>query len=249
MNGVQLAADIRRRTGTSSATLPDATLLPIVNFIKDELSSRVTEKDENFFVIPALNNLVASSQTAREYALPDDMLNNLVSLELGFDPTQNPLTYVRTKRIAFSQALKISGGLTEANITKVWNNQNPEYYIQRRSVYILSGTIVAVTNGFQLRYRAYPTDLANLSGTQNLEIDPTTTSFGIPRQLHRLWAMKVSIEWKQNRPKPIALSDDEKDFEKELEMRLTEIKKNDLGEELVALPSDDNRVGHNGYNL
>lgn len=171
MTGTSLTVDIRRRTGTSSATLPDATLIPIVNFCKDEIVSRITEKDENYFIIPAFNNLVASDINAREYALPTDILNNLVSLECSFGTT-TPLAYVQARRIAYSQALKISGGLTETNITANWDNSAPFYYIQRQSIWILSGTIVAVTNGFKIKYRAYPTDLANLTGVTALELDP-----------------------------------------------------------------------------
>ncbi len=251
MTGSQLATDIRRRTGTSSATLPDATLLPIVNFVKDEICSRITEKDENYFVIPALNNLVVSSDTnwTREYALPDDMLNNLVSVEIDPLGTSTPLNYVQCRRIAFAQALKISQGLTEHNITNIWDNNQPYYFIQRRSIYILSASIAAVTNGLKIRYRAYPTDLANLTGITGLEVDPTTTSFGVPRQFHRLWAMKISIEWKQGRPKPIPLSEDEKDWEKEMELRLGEIKKNDLKEELISLFPQGSREGEWGYDL
>lgn len=249
MNGQTFAIDTRRRTGTSTATLPDAALLPIANNVKDEICSRITEKDENYFIIPALQNLVVSDIDAREYALPDDVLNNLVSVELAFDGTKSPLVYVHARRIAFSQAMKISGGLTEANIIATWDNSQPYYYIQRRSLWILSGSISAVTNGLKIRYRAYPTDLANFNGTTGLEIDPTTTSFGIPRQFHKLWAMKTSIDWKQGRPKPIPLSEDEKGWEKEMEMRLTEIKKNDLKEELTSLFPNTTREGNNGSEL
>lgn len=248
MTGAQLTAEIRRRTGTSSATLSDATLLPIVNFTKDAICSRITEKDENYFVIPATQNLVASDIDAREYALPDDVLNNLVSVECAFSTT-TPLAYVLARQTTYTAALKVTGGLTENNITNSYDNTTPYFFIQRRSLYMLSGTISAVTAGLKIRYRAYPPDLTVLTGTTALELDPTTTSFGVPRQFHLLWAMKCAIEWKNNRPKPIPLSEDEKKWEDEMQNRLAEMKKVSLSEEILGLLPQTSREGSFGYDL
>lgn len=209
----------------------------------------MTEKDENLFILPAYKNLVASTIDAREYSLPDDQLNNLVSVELAFDGTQNPLNYVYARQIPYTTVLKQTGGITETNITNIYNSTVPYYFLSRRGIYILSGTISAVTNGIKIRYRAYPTDLAVLTGTAALEIDPTTTTFGIPRQFHMLWAMKCAIEWKSNRPKPIPLSEDEKGWEHEMQDRLAEMKKSNLSEEVLGQPPNSVREGNYGYDL
>lgn len=217
--------------------------------VKDLICSRLTEKDENLFIVPAYKNLVASDVDAREYSLPDDQLNNLVSLECAFDATQSPLVYVYCRQIPYTTALKQTGGLTETKITNVYNSTVPYYFTLRRAIYILSGTISAVTNGIKIRYRAYPTDLANLTGTTSLEIDPTTTTFGVPRQFHLLWAMKVAIEWKNSRPKPIPLSEEEKLWDHEMVDRLAEMKKANLSEEILGTPPNSTREGNYGYDL
>jgi hypothetical protein len=249
MTGTQLATDIRRRTNTSSTTLPDATLLPIVNFVKDEICTRITQKEETLFVIPSLQNLVASDINAREYALPDDVLNNLVTVEIDPVGTASPLAYKICQEIPLGQAIKITGGLTEGNITNSFNNTTPYFFRTRRSIFILSAAIAAVTNGLKIRYRSYPTDLANVTGVTGLEVDPSTTTFGVPRQFHYLWAMKVAIEWKQNRAKPIPLSQDEQTWNDDMTFRLDEIKKGNLTSEETGQFPSTSREGNYGYNI
>lgn len=249
MTGTQLAAEVRRQTSTSSTTLPDATLLPIVNFVKDSLASLLTKNNENYFILPATFDLVASTIDAREYSLPTDILNNLDSLELAFDGTLSPLQYVPAKKITRKQALNKSGGLTEANIINNWTNTQPEYIQYRNSIYILSGTITAVTKGAKIKYRSFAADLANLTGVVGLEIDPSTTTFGIPRVIHQAWARGVAIEVKQGKLKPVPLNELDKNWENEVKARLSELYDEDLSEEMTGDLPRTSREGNQGSNL
>lgn len=207
----------------------------MVNQAKDELAALVAERDikGNYFIVPSTDNLVADQ---REYAFPDDLLSHLFSVELAFTST-SPLNY----KLALPDDFRRWGaGRTEANVVARYSNELPRYEIQRRSVYVLSGTITAVTNGIRLRSRAYPADLANLSGSSDLSIDPSTTTFGLPRQLHEVWAQRVSIEWKGDHPEAVPLSPLEKQYETNLEKSLSELFENDLsGEIMGGRPTDD----------
>lgn len=248
MNGAQLTTEIRRKTGTTSATLSDAVLLPIVNFCKDEIANLIAQKNESYFVVPSLFNLVASDVNAREYPWPDDVLNHIVSVELAFDSTQSPLKYVEARPYpgGYQRLIRQINGLTEGKIINNFTNEDPFYVLVRKGIYILSGTISAVTDGGKLRYRAYPADLANLTGITGLEIDPSTTTFGMPKQFHELWARLCSIQYKNGRVKPIPLSPIELNYKNDLKDALDAIATTDWGEELIGwIPNEYD----NGYDL
>lgn len=249
MTGTQLAARIRFDTKTTSATLADSDLLPIVNFSKDEIATMITEKDENYFIVPGNFDLIASSATAREYSLSDSQLNNLVSVQLAFDSTQSPLAYVIAEAISMHQAMKETGGLTEANITNTYDNLHPKYFVFRRSIFILSAAITPVTNGGLIHFRAFPADLANLTGISDLSTDPTTTTFGMPKVFHELWARRCVIHVKQSRPKPIQLNELDKKWDDDMTMRLSEIRRKNLSEEEFGALPTTSREGVNGFNL
>ena len=56
-------------------------------------------------------------------------------------------------------------------------------------IVIYSGKpIIDVTDGLELWAIIYPADLTSLSGTSDMSIAPNKTSFGMPRQLHMVWA-------------------------------------------------------------
>ena len=241
MTGTQLAATIRRYTKTNSTTLADADLLVDVNNVKDDLANLIVQKNENLFMMTSTDALVASSVTAREYALPDDVLNHILTVEGAFDTTQATVfTPILPYSGGLQRLIRELDGITEAKITNYFSNQKPRYFKTRRGIYILSGTISALSAGLKIRYTAFSADLANLTGTTGLEVDPTTTTFGMLRQLHELWARRVSIIWKSSRPKPIPLSALELIYEKDLEKALNGIAMDDYGEEVFgSLPSED----------
>lgn len=241
MTGTQLAALIRYKTKTNSTTFADADLLPLVNTFKDEISSMIVERNNGMFLVPTTFNLIASS-TSREYALPDDLLNRMHKLEIKFSSTGSrfPATYLKDWR----------GSETESEIVKHFSNNEGgfAYTIRRRAILILSGTITVVTDGGRLWYHAYPADLANLSGSTDLAIDPTTTTFGFPKQFHELLARRVSIEYKGSQPKPIPLNAFEKNYEVDLEKQLAAVAHVDNSAEIIGDDLPPEETGDNGFN-
>lgn len=225
MTGTQLAALVRYKTRTNSTTFTDADMLVLVNLFKDEISSMIVERNNGMFLIPATFDLVADQ---REYALGDDVLNRIHKLELKFTSTTSrfPSEYIKDYR----------GSETESEIIKHFSNVEGEFAhtIRRRALLILSGTISAVTNGGRLWYHAYPADLANLTGSAGLEVDPSTTTFGFPRQFHELLARRVAIEYKGRQPKPIPLNKSEAQYDRDLEIQLQAVSHIDNSGELVA---------------
>ena len=227
-------------TRTNSATLPDAELLLSVNNVKDELAALIAARNEQVFIMTVTDDLVASS-TRRKYALPTDMLNNIHTVEGAFD-ADKPTVFVPILPFpgGLQRALRETDGLTEAKIVDYFTNDNPYYILEGNDLYILSGTIVAVTGGLKIKYRLYPADLANLTGNADLSLNPTTTSYGMPKSFHELWARRVSIVWKSSRPKPISLSALELLYEIDLKKQLDAISLSDYANEFISsLPAND----------
>lgn len=240
MTGTQLATLFRRYTRTTSTTYTDANALVDTNNVKNEICSLISQKNQQIFLMTATDNLVASTVTAREYALPDDVLNGIATIEAAFE-SASPTVFVPVLPYpgGIHRLMREINGITESKITNAFSNETPRYILTRRGIYILSGTISAVTSGLRLRYTLYPADLANLTGNTGLHINPTTTSFGVPLQFHELWARRVSIVYKQQQPKPIPLSDYEKSYPADLQNQLDAISNDDLGGEIFgSIPKD-----------
>src|SRR3990167_6645075 len=240
MTGTQLAALIRYKTKTNSTTFTDADMLPLVNTFKDEIASMIVERNNGMFLVPSTFNLVANQ---REYGFPDDLLNRMHKVEVKFVSTESrfPSTYVKDWK----------GSETESEIVKDFTNSEGGFAhtIRRRALLILSGTIIAVTSGGRLWYHAYPADLANLTGSTDLAVDPSTTTFGFPKQFHELLARIVAIEFKGSQPKPIPLNAKEKNYSLDLEIQLAAISHVDNSAEIIGddLPLSD--TGNNGFNF
>ena len=241
MTGTELAALIRYKTGTNSTTFTDADMLPLVNIFKNEISSMIVERNNGMFLVPTTFDLVASS-TSREYALPTDLLNRMHKLEIKFSSSASrfPATHIKDYR----------GSETESEIVKHFGNEEGQfgYTIRRRALFILSGTISAVTGGGRLWYHAYPADLADLSGVTDLSIDPSTTTFGFPKQFHELLARRVSKEFKGAQPKPIPLSRDELNYERDLQIQLDAVAHIDNASEIIGDELSAQDTGNNGFN-
>lgn len=249
MTPAGLANSVRFKSKTTSTTFSDADILAIANPAKDELCALIAERDikGNYFILPALSDLTAGQ---REYAVPDDVLNSIYSVEFAFSNTADAfsqLSYILSLPDDFRR-WRVSR--SEANIQAHYSNGAGRvcHEIQRRSLYLLSGPVDAttlgastITNGIRLRYRVYPADLTDLTlSATDMSVDPTTTSFGVPKQFHELWARRISIEWKGSRPKPIPLSPLEQKYEADLEKMLQAISDHDMsGEVIGTIPSDD----------
>jgi hypothetical protein len=244
MTGVNFASLVRNYTRTNSTVLADAEIVLLANAVKDEFAPLIMEADENLFGIPATRDIIASDAsdfTAREYSLPDDLLA-LKSVDAILDGVAwvhlTELDLTRFKRVA-----------DEATVIAIFNNgevsdNNPNgarFDIFRKSLWLYSGTIVASADGLKLWYIAYPADItaATLALSTDISIDPSSVSSALPRQFHELWARRISILWKSNREKPIALTEREQVFAVDFKAMIGSLKNlNKDRSNVASLPSD-----------
>lgn len=241
MTSTQFSALVRRYTGTDSTTYSDAVMLVDANIAKDEIAQLIALRNESLFQATTTDDLVASSVTAREYALADDVLSHIFTVEAALDSTQSTVfTYVKPYPGGMQRLIRNLGGITEAKITNAFTNTEPYYVKTRRGVYLLSASITALSEGLKIRYRQWPADLASLAGSTDMAADPTTTSFGMPKNFHEIWARRVSIGRKSSRAVPIPLSVLEQRYEIDLSRALNSISKDDMGEEQFgSIPDGD----------
>lgn len=238
MTPVQFASTVRFKTRTNATTFTDADILLLTNSFKDEISSLIVEKNSGYFLIPTTFDLVANQ---REYSFTDTLLNRIHKLEIRFSATDSRFP---------SKAVKdYLGSETESEIVRNYSNSPGgfAYYIRRRSLFILSGAIAAVTAGGRLWSHIYPADLANLTGTAGIEVDPSTTTFGFPRQFHELLARRVAIEYKGRQPKPIPLAPMELNYERDLQKQLDAIASIDNSAEYIGEFPDPEDIWNDGW--
>ena len=237
MKASELATIIRTKTKTNSTTYTDADMLVDVNLFKDEIASKIQRIRPEHWNMPSYNNLVADQ---REYAFPSDVMNNIVKVSLKFG-TASTDKFVRTFPIKRNDYLDT---LEETKIVNDFTNDEPNYFIRRKAIYILSGTIISVTNGILLVYNAFPADLTIMTeNTLEIEADPTTTSHGFPREFHELLARRVSIEYKDRND--IVLSRKELQYETDLQNQLDDFSIVNLDQQITGnLPSSTNDDGY-----
>lgn len=237
MNAVTFAAYVRRQTRTTATTLPDATLLLYMNKVKDTIANMIVERDEDYFVTPQTANLVANQ---REYPLPQDILNRIERVEAKLDGTN----FIKLEVLDQSQYSEVSDETTIINSFS--NGKGGAFYdIIRSSIYLYSGTITSVTNGLKIWANAYPPDISSLASTEPLSVDPTTTTHGIPRGVHDIWAEGVIIEWKNGQQKPIPLTRQEQLWEARVEATINRITPVSSEEAIIASVPDF--PGNSGY--
>ncbi len=239
MTGAELNSLINFKCATNDTTFTVAKKLPLVNVFIKEISSMIVETNNGMFLVPSTFDLVADQ---REYGWPDDLLNRMHKLEIKFASGDS--------RFPAENIKDYYGSETESEIVKRFGNAEGDfgYVIRRRAILVLSGTIIAVTDGGRLWYHAYPADLANLSGSTDLSVDPSTTTFGFPRQFHELLARRVSIEYKGSRPKPLPLNKQEINYERDLQIQLNAVASVDNSAEVIAELPPAKDLGNDGFN-
>lgn len=234
MTGTNFASLIRNYTRTNSTTLPDSEIVLIGNSVKDDFAPEIMKADEDIFGVLSIRNLIASS-TSREYSLPDDNLK-IIRVEVLFDGTN----WVKLHELDLGKYTRTTDETIIASNFGVASDTS-FYDVFRRALWLYSGTVTAVAGGLKLYYIAYPADIAtgDLSGSTDLSIDPTSTTSQLPRQFHELWARRVSILWKSNREKPIALNERELSFQKDFDKKMSAITNaNQDRDNTAVLPSD-----------
>lgn len=215
---------INFKCGTNDTTFTQADKVTLINIFKDEISSMIVERDAKYFLIPSTFNLVANQ---REYFLGDDRLNRIHKLELKFTASD--------ARMPSASIKNYMGSETESEIVKNFANYSGKFAhtIRRRALFILSGTIINVTAGGRLWSYIYPADIDDLTeDTDLLESDPSSTSFGFPRQFHELLARRVAIEYKG--ANSIPLNEIELAYGSDLITQLNAIASDDDSKEIVS---------------
>lgn len=209
MTGTELATYIRKKTRTNATTFTDAEIVAFLNPNKDEMAQRIVEVREDYFGIFQLRNLVADQ---RNYAFPNDLLSKMKYLEAKLDGTN-------WKRLVEIDIQNTDIVTNEEKIQSYFSDKQPCFEIFGGEIIIYSGSaIIAVTDGLKLWSIIFPADFAtsDLSGSTDLSVPPTATSFGFPRQFHKLLADKVIIEWKEAQDKPVPLTQNEALWERRM---------------------------------
>ena len=233
MTAVQFAEYVRLKTRTNSTTFSDADIVILMRQRQDEIAQAILKTDEDILLIPLTTSLVADQ---RDYPFPTTILSRIKRVEAKLDGTN----FIKLEELDITQ-LKVPIA-TETDITNNFTNLEGGAFFDllRKSIYIYSGSITAVTDGLKLWCDTWPTAVTDLTGTVDLSIDPTSTTHGIPRAMHEIWARGVIIDYKQGKEKPIALSEREQSYEKDLAKAVATLKHGNLDREVIAdVPEDD----------
>jgi len=248
MTPAELAVLVRYKTRTNATVFTDAQILPLLNQRIDEIAQDVLKADEDFFLVPQTDDLVANQ---REYPQPSDILSRIKRTEAKLGGTDwVPLTEIDITKINSPISL-------EAEITAVFNNlqvsrENPagaRFDIIRKSVYILSGTIIDVTDGLKIWCMTWPAHVTDLTSTTDLSVDPSTTTHAIPRAMHKSLVTGVVIDFKESKEKPIPLNETELAYRVDKEKAIETLKHGNLEREVFGyLPGQSDR-GNEGQDF
>ena len=206
MTPAQFATYVRKKTRTNSTTFPDADLLSYMMVVQDDLAKDIIDADEDILLVPQYDNLVANQ---REYSFPSDILSSIKRIEAKLDGT-NYIPLDEFDMGKYANTIK-----TEADITNNFSNNagNAFFDIARKAITIYSGTITSVTDGLLVWCNTWLSTITDLTSMTDMSVDPTSTTHGTPRELHKVWAMGVIIEYKEGKEKPIALTETERNYE------------------------------------
>ena len=85
-----------------------------------------------------------------------------------------------------------------------------------------------------------------MDSATDMSVDPSTTTHGIPKELHELWARGVVIDYKESREKPIPLTERELKYEFDKQKAIETLKHGNLDREVIGtLPPASDR-GNDG---
>lgn len=205
----------------------------------DYLAMRILKVDEDYFGMPETTDLVLNQ---REYPLPADILNKIKYVEAKLDGSKwiplNEFDILAYKR-----------STDEATILEQFaNEENQAFYdIFRGSLWIYSGAITAVTGGLKLWSFSWPTWISNLASTTDISIDPSTTSHGFPRALHKVLCDLVVVDWKSQSDKPIPLTEFEKNIEIDIQLALDSISDSNKSRIITPVLPDPVDRGNEGF--
>lgn len=232
MKFTTFASLVRSYTKTNSTTFTDAEILLLANVIKDDQAVEIGKRvGEDYFGMRFTRDLVADQ---REYELPAEIMSRMKYMEAKLDGSNWEKMYE-------TDLLQYQKTTNEATILLEFANRKPSFDLWDKSFIIYSGSaITAVTGGLKLWAIIYPADFANLTSSDDMATNPTTTSHGFPREFHKLLAVAVSIEYKTTQTRPIPLSKKEQSYEVDFENKINSLKGANEDRNFVpTVPYDD----------
>lgn len=196
MLDTSFASYIRKQTRTNATTFTDAEIILYANIEKDYLVSLIEKSDEDYFGVELTRDLEAGK---RKYGLPPYLLHGITKVTAKLDGVnETPLD-----KLVYDQ---FGRPLTEENI-RSYSAGCPAWMVFGKELYILTdGELTLVSGGLKIYATVYPADLSSLSEGKDLAANPSTTTLGMPRALHRPWADLVVIDYKNSKDKPIPLT-------------------------------------------
>lgn len=231
MSPAQFAQYIRLKTRTNATTFPDADILLYANIIKNDLAKEVKKANEDYFGMEVSRNLEAGK---RNYGFPTYQLSQIKYVQAKLDGEKwQPLTEFDIN--SYKKATD------EDNILANWAGKSPQFDIFGGELIIYNdSSIIDVTNGLKLWTIIFPEDLTSLSSTQDMSIASDQYNFGMPTELHMVWATKVCIEYKNSKEKPIPLTEREINVVNDQKEAINSLKAGNLDRSIVAtIPYDD----------
>lgn len=215
MTPAEFATLVRQRTGTNSTTFTDAEILALMNAFRDTFAIKIVKRvGEDYFLMKFYRDLEAD---VREYGFPDEVIGKIKSVQAKLDGS----AWSELREFDLSQYRRPTD---EGTIREQFSGRRPAFDIIHRSLVIYSGdAVVAVADGLVLYASCELAKWTSLSGSVDMAVNPTTTSFGLPRGFHELMARKVQIEWKNSQDKPVPLSLSEKAFEDDFKAALDDL--------------------------
>ena len=251
MTPTEFATYVRFKTRTNATTFTDAQIKALMVTRQDEIAKAILRTNEDILLIPQKADLVASSITARDYPFPSDIISRIKRIEAQLGGTD----WIPLVEIDITQIGKPIS--TEKNITDIFNNLrktagNPNgarFDLLRKSIFIYSGTITATTDGLRLFCNTFPAAVTDLTTSTDMSVDPSTTTHGIPRVMHEIWARGVIIDYKESKEKPIPLTERELKYEFDFEKGIIALKHGNLDREVFGhLPPAGDR-GNDGHDF
>jgi len=204
MDYATFTSSLRTLTRTTSTTLTDAEVVSTVNLLKPILERKIVRVgDGRALGRTSYTDLVAGQ---RQYEFPTNFIR-MYKLEINISGTQWGLV----DEIDFNVVdTPIS---TENDITSYFSDSDPKFAMYRNAFNIYTGsTLTDVSQGLRLYYAIYSHKwvTGDLSSTNDISLDVTSTDVGFPEEFHEVLMYKCSKFIKQNRDKPLELVDEEK---------------------------------------
>lgn len=220
---------VREYTYTDENSFSDARILLYMNAGKNKMCRQVVRHSKDYFTTPHTTDLIAGQ---REYNLPPEMLTGIQRVGIQF--VEGGKYIIATERSPHVDNIP----LDEATIQAHFTDGKPGYYVLRRALYLLTASpIIDMPNGLQVYAPIFPPNFSNLSVTVDMAADLSDVSVGFPEPLHELLARYVSIAYKNNRTRPIPLTEEEKVYGSDLDEAIAQLASINQKEKLtVRLP-------------